>query len=58
MAPVDVVAFIDQANSAYHRLWIDHANRIDPARAHERPGHFMNRDYTNYNTPATITVPR
>jgi copper transport protein len=55
--PVDVLAFIDQANGAYHRLWIDHANRI----LHERmnaPGHFMDRDYTNYNTPATITAPR
>jgi copper transport protein len=54
--PVDVLAFIDTANGAYHRLWIDHANRI----LHERmdaPGHFMDRDYTNYNTPATITAP-
>jgi hypothetical protein len=52
-----VVAFIDQANGAYHGLWIDHANRI----LHERmnaPGHFMDRDYTNYNTPVTITAPR
>jgi len=22
------------------------------------PGHFMDRDYTNYNTPAAITAPR
>jgi hypothetical protein len=54
--PVDVLAFIDAANGAYHRLWVDHADRI----LHERmdaPGHFMDRDYTNYNTPATITVP-
>jgi len=56
-SPVDVLAFIDQANGAYHRLWIDHTNRI----LHERmnaPGHFMDRDYTNYNTPAAITAPR
>jgi hypothetical protein len=49
--PVDVLAFIDTANGAYHRLWVDHANRI----LHERmdaPGHFMDRDYTNYNTPS------
>jgi len=54
--PVDVLAFIDQANGAYHRLWVDHADLI----LHERmdaPGHFMDRDYANYNTPATITVP-
>ena len=54
--PVDVLAFID-ANGAYHRLWIDHANRI----LHERmdaPGHFMDRDYTNYNTPTVIAAPR
>jgi copper transport protein len=55
--PADVLAFIDTANGAYHRLWVDHANRI----LHERmdaPGHFMDRDYTNYNTPVTITAPR
>jgi hypothetical protein len=55
--PVDVLAFIDQANGAYHCLWIDHANRI----LHEHmnaPGHFMDRDYTHYNTPATITAPQ
>jgi hypothetical protein len=55
--PVDVLAFIDTANGAYHRLWVDHANRI----LHERmdaPGHFMDRDYTNYNAPVTITAPQ
>jgi uncharacterized membrane protein len=55
--PVEVLAFIDTANGAYHRLWVDDFNRI----LHERmdaPGHFMDRDYTNYNTPATITAPR
>lgn len=55
--PVDVLAFLDQANGAYHRLWIDHGNRI----LHERmdaPGHFMDRDYTNYNTPTVIAAPR
>jgi copper transport protein len=54
--PVDVLAFVD-ANVAYHRLWVDHADRI----LHERmdaPGHFMDRDYTNYNTRATITAPQ
>jgi copper transport protein len=54
--PVEVLAFIDTANGAYHRLWIDHANRI----LHERmdaPGHFMDRDYTAYGTPVTITPP-
>lgn len=53
---VDVLAFIDTANGAYHRLWVDRANRI----LHERmnaPGHFMDRGYTNYNTPVTITPP-
>jgi hypothetical protein len=55
--PVDVLAFVDPANGAYHRLWVDHANRI----LHERmdaPGHFMDRDYTDYDTPATITAPQ
>jgi copper transport protein len=55
-APADVLAFVDPANGAYHRLWVDHANRI----LHERmdaPGHFMDRDYTAYDTPVTITPP-
>ncbi len=55
--PVDVLAFVDTANGAYHRLWVDHANRI----LHERmnaPGHFMDRDYTAYGAPATITAPQ
>jgi copper transport protein len=54
---VDVLAFIDTANGAYHRLWVDRVNRI----LHERmnaPGHFMDRDYTNYNGPVTITPPQ
>jgi copper transport protein len=54
--PVEVLAFIDTANGAYHRLWVDHTNRI----LHERmdaPGHFMDRDYTDYDIPVTITAP-
>jgi hypothetical protein len=50
------LAFLDTANGAYHRLWIDHANRI----LHERmdaPGHFMDRDYTGYGQPVAITAP-
>jgi len=53
---VRVLAFLDAANGAYHRLWVDHADRI----VHERmdaPGHFMNRDYAAYGTPVTITPP-
>jgi hypothetical protein len=56
-APVDVLAFIDTGNGAYHRVWVDHANRI----LHERmdaPGHFMDRDYVDYDTPVTITAPQ
>ena len=56
-APAEVLAFLDPANSAYHRLWVDHANHI----LHERmdaPGHFMDRDYTSYGTPVTITAPK
>jgi copper transport protein len=55
--PVEVLAFVDTASGAYHRLWVDHANRI----LHERmnaPGHFMDRDYTAYGTPVTITAPQ
>jgi copper transport protein len=55
--PAQVLAFVDPANNAYHRLWVDHANHI----LHERmdaPGHFMDRDYTAYGTPVTITPPR
>jgi copper transport protein len=55
--PTRVLAFVDPANSAYHRLWVDQANRV----LHERmdaPGHFMDRDYTNYGTPVVITPPR
>src|SRR6266542_3350010 len=54
--PVEVLAFVD-ANVAYHRLWVDHANRI----LHERmdaPGHFMDRDYTAYGASVTITAPK
>ncbi len=55
--PVDVLAFIDTANGAYHRLWVDRADRV----LHERmdaPGHFMDRDYADYGLPVTITAPR
>jgi copper transport protein len=55
--PADVLAFVDVANGAYHRLWVDHASRI----LHERmdaPGHFMDRDYTAYGAPVTITAPQ
>jgi hypothetical protein len=55
--PAQVLAFVDPAHSAYHRVWVDQANRI----VHERmdaPGHFMDRDYTSYGTPVTITAPR
>ncbi|HEV8653749.1 MAG TPA: CopD family protein [Actinomycetes bacterium] len=54
--PVDVLAFIDLGNGAYHRLWVDHDNRI----LHERmdaPGHFMDRDYTSYGQPVSIHPP-
>jgi hypothetical protein len=56
-SPVDVLAFIDGPGSAYHRLWVDHANHI----LHERmdaPGEFMGGDYTDYDTPVTITAPQ
>lgn len=56
-SPVDVLAFIDIPNGAYYRLWVDHANRI----LHERmdaPGQFMDCDYTDYDTPVTITAPQ
>jgi hypothetical protein len=54
--PVRVLAFIDSGNGAYHRLWVDHANRI--LREHmDVPGHFMDRDYTGYGAPVTITPP-
>jgi copper transport protein len=55
--PVEVLAFLDPANGAYHRVWVDRANRI----LHERmdaPGHFMDRDYTAYGVAVTITAPR
>jgi hypothetical protein len=54
---VRVLAFLDAGNGAYHRLWVDPADRI----LHERmdaPGHFMDRDYTDYGKPVTITPPR
>ncbi len=53
---VRVLAFLDAGNGAYHRLWVDHADRI----VHERmdaPGHFMDRGYAGYGTPVTITPP-
>jgi hypothetical protein len=52
-----VLAFLDGPGTAYHRLWVDHANRI----LHERmdgPGEFMGGDYTDYNTPVTVTAPQ
>jgi hypothetical protein len=54
--PVTVLAFIDLANGAYHRLWVDHANRILRERM-DAPGHFMTRDYADYGAPVTITPP-
>src|SRR6266536_1667712 len=54
--PVEVLAFVD-ANVAYHRLWVDHANRILHARM-AAPGHFMDRDYTAYGASVTITAPQ
>jgi hypothetical protein len=54
--PVTVLAFIDLGNGAYHRLWVDHANRI--LREHmDAPGHFMDRDYSHYGAAVTITPP-
>jgi copper transport protein len=55
--PAEVLAFLDLANGAYHRLWVDRASRI----LHERmdaPGHFMDRDYSAYGVAVTITAPR
>jgi len=54
--PVTVLAFIDLANGAYHRLWVDRANRILRERM-DAPGHFMDRDYADYGGAATITPP-
>jgi hypothetical protein len=54
--PVTMLAFIDLANGAYHRLWVDRANRILRERM-DAPGHFMDRDYTDYGGAVTITPP-
>jgi copper transport protein len=54
--PVRVLAFIDAANGAYHRLWVDPANRILREQMHA-PGHFMTRDYADYGAPVTIIPP-
>jgi copper transport protein len=54
--PVSVLAFIDRANGAYHRLWVDRADRILRERMHA-PGHFMDRDYAGYGAAVTITPP-
>jgi copper transport protein len=54
--PATVLAFIDAANGAYHRLWVDHANRVLREQMHA-PGHFMTRDYAGYGAPVTITPP-
>ena len=51
-----MLAFIDRFNGAYHRLWVDPANRILRELMHA-PGHFMNRHYSGYGTPAAITAP-
>jgi copper transport protein len=55
--PVRVLAFVDLANGAYHRLWVDHANRVLRERMNA-PGHFMTRDYAGYGAPVTITPPQ
>ncbi len=55
--PARLLAFVDPANGAYHKLWVDPASRI----LHERmdaPGHFMDRDYSAYRVPVTIRPPR
>jgi hypothetical protein len=54
--PVRVLAFIDAANGAYHRLWVDPADRILREQMHA-PGHFMIRDYAGYGASVTITPP-
>jgi copper transport protein len=54
--PVTVLAFIDSGNGAYHRLWVDRANRILRERM-DAPGHFMDRDYSHYGAAVTITPP-
>jgi hypothetical protein len=55
--PATVLAFVDLANGAYHRLWVDQANRILRERM-DAPGHFMTRDYTGYGATVTITPPQ
>jgi len=55
--PATVLAFIDAANGAYHRLWVDHANHILRERM-DAPGHFMTRDYADYGATVTITPPQ
>jgi putative copper export protein len=55
--PVRVLAFVDLANGAYHRLWVDHANRVLREQM-DAPGHFMTRDYAGYGAPVTITPPQ
>jgi hypothetical protein len=54
--PVTVLAFLDRANGAYHRLWIDPANHILREQMHA-PGHFMTRDYADYGAPVAIRPP-
>jgi copper transport protein len=54
--PVTVLAFIDSANGAYHRLWVDPANHILREQMHA-PGHFMTRDYADYGAPVAIRPP-
>jgi uncharacterized membrane protein len=55
--PVEVLAFVDQDNGAYHRLWIDRASRILRERM-DAPGHFMDRTYSGYGQPVSIEAPR
>ena len=56
-SPVEVLAFMDGPSSAYHRLWVDHANRILHERVDASEG-FVDRDYTGYDIPVTITAPQ
>jgi copper transport protein len=55
--PVEVLAFVDQDNGAYHRLWVDRTSRILRERM-DAPGHFMDRTYSGYGQPVSIQAPR
>jgi copper transport protein len=54
--PVTVLAFLDRASGAYHRLWVDPANRILREQMHA-PGHFMTREYAGYGALVAIRPP-